>query len=275
MREGKAGSREQQPLFRKGEERGAGSSAKIRKKSPGATSCGQRTGGSRERGNATLGARKGCHARGRGARLRTMRILIAEDDMTSRTVLAEVLRKRGHEVVATANGREAWEAMRAPGAPEMAVLDWMMPEMDGLEVVKKIRELKADYPPYLLLLTARGDKNDLVAGLEAGANDYVTKPFHPGELSARVEVGARMMELQAALGARIRDLGKALEEIKTLRGIVPICAGCRKVRDDKGYWEQVEVYVEKRTDAQFSHGLCPECLGRLYPDLKEDEAGPK
>lgn len=204
-----------------------------------------------------------------------MRILIAEDDMTSRTVLAEVLRKRGHEVVATANGREAWEAMRAPGAPEMAVLDWMMPEMDGLEVVKKIRELKTNYPPYLLLLTARGDKNDLVAGLEAGANDYVTKPFHPGELSARVEVGARMMELQAALGARIRDLGKALEEIKTLRGIVPICAGCRKVRDDKGYWEQVEVYVEKRTDAQFSHGLCPECLGRLYPDLKEDEAGPK
>lgn len=204
-----------------------------------------------------------------------MRILIAEDDMTSRTVLAEVLRKRGHEVVATANGREAWDALRAPGAPDMAVLDWMMPEMDGPEVVRRVRALKADYPPYLLLLTARGDKNDLVAGLEAGANDYVTKPFHPGELSARVEVGVRMMALQAALAARIRDLGKALEEIKTLRGIVPICAGCKKVRDDKGYWEQVEVYVQERTDAQFSHGLCPDCVKRLYPDLGDAGTDPK
>ena len=200
-----------------------------------------------------------------------MRILIAEDDLTSRTVLSEVLKKRGHEVVVTSDGAQAWEILQNPTAPELAILDWMMPEMDGLEVVSRVRALKAEPPPYLILLTARGDKGDLVAALDAGANDYLTKPFHPGELCARIEVGRRMMELQDALASRIAELGKALDEIKTLRGIVPICAHCKKIRDDKGFWQQVEVYVHRHTKAEFSHGICPECAKSLYPDLYEDE----
>ncbi len=128
-----------------------------------------------------------------------MRILIADDDFTSRTVLAGVLKKEGHQVEATVNGAEAWQALRQPGAPALAILDWTMPEMDGPEVVRRVRALENDRPPYILMLTTRGEKADIIAGLEAGANDYLAKPFDPGELRARIEVGRRMVEMQAAL----------------------------------------------------------------------------
>ena len=128
-----------------------------------------------------------------------MRILIADDDITSRTVLASVLKKQGHQVEATVNGAEAWETLRQPGAPELVILDWVMPEMDGPEVVRRVRALGTERPPYILMLTARGEKADIIAGLEAGANDYLSKPFDVGELRARIEVGRRMVEMQAAL----------------------------------------------------------------------------
>ena len=199
-----------------------------------------------------------------------MRILVAEDELIIRTLVGDVLRKSGFDVVKVSNGAEAWEAMQTSDAPPLAILDWMMPELDGLEVVRRIRARTTNRPPYLILLTARDSKVDLVAGLQAGANDYVSKPFDPRELLARVAVGRRMVELQETLAARIEELGQALEEIKTLRGILPICASCKKIRDDQGYWQQVEVYVHDHTDAQFSHGLCPECIRKLYPDMDEE-----
>lgn len=128
-----------------------------------------------------------------------MRILIAEDDLTSRTVLAGVLKKEGHEVVATVNGAQACQALLQPGAPELVILDWMMPEMDGPEVVRQVRALGTERQPYILMLTTRGEKADIIAGLAAGANDYLAKPFDLGELCARVGVGRRMVEMQAAL----------------------------------------------------------------------------
>jgi phosphoserine phosphatase RsbU/P len=200
-----------------------------------------------------------------------MRILIAEDDFTSRTLLAGVLNKEGHEVTATVNGTEAWQALQQPDAPPLAILDWMMPEVNGLEVVRRVRALPTDRPSYLIMLTAKGDKADIIAGLEAGANDYLSKPFHAGELRARVEVGRRLVELQAALAAKIEELRQAFDQIKTLRGIVPICAGCKQIRDDKGYWNQVEVYVRDHTEARFSHGICPDCMKKLYPDICADD----
>jgi two-component system cell cycle response regulator len=127
-----------------------------------------------------------------------MRILIADDDLTSRTVLAGVLKKEGHEVEATVDGAQAWQALQQPGAPALVILDWTMPEMDGPEVVRRVRAIQTDRPPYILMLTTRGEKADIIAGLEAGANDYLAKPFDPGELHARVEVGRRMVEMQAA-----------------------------------------------------------------------------
>jgi phosphoserine phosphatase RsbU/P len=204
-----------------------------------------------------------------------MRILIAEDDFTSRTVLAGVLNKEGHEVTATVNGAEAWQALQQPDAPPLAILDWMMPEMNGLEVVCRVRALPTNRPPHLIMLTTKSDKDDIIAGLEAGANDYLAKPFHVGELRARIEVGRRMVEMQAALADKIEELRQAFDQIKTLRGIVPICAGCKQIRDDRGYWNQVEVYVRDHTEAQFSHGICPDCMKKLYPDYAPARGGEK
>ena len=132
-------------------------------------------------------------------RAEPVRILIADDDLTSRLVLAGVLRKWGHEVVATVDGTEAWDAMRRPDAPALAILDWMMPGLSGVEVCSRVRGLCSDQPPYLIILTAKGEKADIIAGLEAGADDYLAKPFDPGELRARVDVGRRIIELQARL----------------------------------------------------------------------------
>jgi DNA-binding response OmpR family regulator len=202
-----------------------------------------------------------------------MRILIAEDDFTSRTVLAGVLKKGGHEVVETVDGAAAWNALQQPDAPPLVILDWTMPEMDGLEVVRRVRALPTDRPPHIIMLTARGEKADIIAGLEAGASDYLAKPFDPGELRARVEVGRRMVEMQDALASKAEALRQALDQIKTLSGIIPICANCKKIRDDQGYWNQVEVYVRDHSEAVFSHGLCPECKVRLYPKFNPDDAG--
>jgi sigma-B regulation protein RsbU (phosphoserine phosphatase) len=203
-----------------------------------------------------------------------MKILIAEDELTSRTVLTAVLKKQGHEVEATVNGVEAWQAMQQLDAPRLAILDWMMPEMDGLEVVRRVRTLQNDRQPYIIMLTAKGEKADIIAGLEAGANDYLAKPFDRGELLARVEVGRRMVEMQDTLADKLEELRQALNQIKTLRGIVPICANCKKIRDDRGYWNQVEVYVRDHTEAEFSHSICPDCMKELYPEfMRENTEG--
>lgn len=128
-----------------------------------------------------------------------MRILIAEDDHTSRTVLAGVLKKKGHEVVVTVNGAEAWQVLQQSDAPRLVILDWIMPEMDGLEVLRLIRSLKTDRLLYVIMLTSKSEKANIIAGLDAGANDYLAKPFDAGELHARIEVGRRMVEMQDAL----------------------------------------------------------------------------
>jgi two-component system, cell cycle response regulator len=141
-----------------------------------------------------------------------MKILIADDDFVSRTMLAALLKKIGYEVVETGDGLTAWEELQKPDAPKLAILDWMMPGIDGLEIVRRIRSLSsmktsandecssADRP-YLVMLTSRGEKNDIVTGLDMGADDYLAKPFHPGELRARVEVGRRLIEMQTELMA--------------------------------------------------------------------------
>lgn len=199
-----------------------------------------------------------------------MRILIAEDDLTSRNILLAILKQFGYEVLAMENGREAWEALQRPDAPSLAILDWMMPKMKGPEVVRRVRGRPTDRPPYIIILTAKGEKADIITGLEAGANDYLAKPFDPDELRARIEVGKRMVELQAALADKVKELQKALDEVRTLSGLIPICAYCKKIRNDTGFWQQVEVYVRDHTAADFTHGICPECSVKLLADLDKD-----
>ena len=129
----------------------------------------------------------------------TTRVLISEDDFTSRAMLTAVLRKWSYDPVTTENGTQAWEALQQPGAPKLVLLDWSMPEMDGVEVVRRVRTLDTSEPPYIIILTSDGAKASIVAGLEAGANDYVVKPYDTDELLARIRVGQRMVELQAKL----------------------------------------------------------------------------
>jgi len=195
-----------------------------------------------------------------------MRILIAEDDSTSRNMLSAILERAGHDVVETSDGAAAWEQLRKPDAPKLAILDWMMPGIEGLEVVRRVRSVQTPERPYIIMLTTKHDKTDIVTALDTGADDYLTKPFDTGELRARIEVGVRMLRVQSQLAENVDELETALEQIKTLRGIIPICAHCKKIRDSKGYWHQVEVYVRDHSKADFSHGLCADCMAELYPE---------
>ncbi len=188
-----------------------------------------------------------------------MKILIADDDDVSRLALGAALAKRGHEVVAATNGTEAWQAFQGADVPRLAILDWLMPEIDGLEVCRRLRSLPELRTVYLILLTSRGSKEYVVEGLRAGANDYVTKPFYPEELAARVNVGVQVVELQLELARRVEELEAALQQVKQLQGLLPICAYCKRIRDDQNYWHEVEGYIGTHADVRFSHGICPAC----------------
>jgi phosphoserine phosphatase RsbU/P len=197
-----------------------------------------------------------------------VKVLVAEDQVVSRHILAGNLRKWGYEVIAVEDGTRAWEALQAPGAPQLAVLDWLMPGMDGIEICQQIRKRPQTRPTYLILLTARRGQEDKIHGLQSGADDYITKPFDHEELRARVQVGFRVLELQGALAQRVRELEEALSRVKTLQGLLPICSYCKKIRNDRNYWQQVEGYISDHSEAQFSHGICPECYARfVQPEL--------
>jgi DNA-binding response OmpR family regulator len=198
-----------------------------------------------------------------------MRILIAEDDTTARTILQAVLSKNGYDVVSVSDGLAALDALSQADAPGVAIVDLIMPKLDGLEVVREIRAVKTARPPYIIILSTKSETTDVVAGLDAGADDYLAKPFDASELRARVEVGRRMIEMRATLADKVQELALALEQVKTLRGIVPICANCKNVRDDQGYWNRVESYFREHTEAEFSHAVCPDCMEKLYPQFTE------
>lgn len=152
-----------------------------------------------------------------------MRVLIAEDDLTSSRILQAVLEQWGYEVEATHDGAEACARMGEPDAPRLAIMDWIMPGMDGVEICREVRRCRIEDPPYIILLTSRGQKGDVVIGLEAGADDYITKPYDRHELRARLRVGERVVTLQHALAGRVRDLGRsesALAEARSQEGRV-------------------------------------------------------
>jgi len=206
-----------------------------------------------------------------------MRILIAEDDAVSRRRLEATLQKWGYEVLAVEDGLAAWEVLQGEMPPPLAILDWMMPGMDGIEVCRKVRERSPSRPLYIIVLTARGSREDVVAGLQAGGDDYVTKPFDREELHARVKVGLRVLQLQMNLADRVRELEEALARVRQLQGLLPICSYCKKIRDDQNYWQQVEGYISEHSEAVFSHGICPDCFEKFVkPELnKLKSAGEK
>jgi DNA-binding response OmpR family regulator len=202
-----------------------------------------------------------------------MRVLIAEDDPTSRLLLETVLKRKGHHVVAANDGIEAWELLQADDAPMIAILDWMMPGMDGSEISRRLRERQTSVQTWVILLTGKSAKEEIVAGLQSGANDYITKPFVREELLARVQVGMQMVSLQQALADRVKELEKAIATVKQLEGLLPICANCKSIRDDHGHWNRIEEYVSTRSQAVFSHGICPSCVHQLYPEYGQILSG--
>lgn len=173
--------------------------------------------------------------------------------------LLERLLEGEYEVLPARDGVEAWEALLAENPPQLAVLDWLMPRMDGIEVCRRVRRHPGMASTYLILLTSRDHIKDILAGFEAGADDYLVKPCDPEELRARVRVGRRVVELQSALAAHVTQLEQALASVRQLQGLLPICSYCKRIRNDENYWEQLETYVSEHSEASFSHGICPNC----------------
>jgi DNA-binding response OmpR family regulator len=207
-----------------------------------------------------------------------MRVLIADDEATSRHLIQATLGGWGFEVVVAVDGCEALRVLQESSGPEIAMLDWVMPGIDGLDLCRRIRATMPNAATYIILVTARGGLENVVRGLEAGADDYITKPFDPRELRARLHVGVRVVQLQRALVERFQELENALKGVKQLQGLLPICSYCKKIRNDRNYWEQVDAYIASHSEAQFSHGVCPDCydihlrpqLARL-PNREEEE----
>jgi phosphoserine phosphatase RsbU/P len=198
-----------------------------------------------------------------------MDVLIAEDDRVTGEILGRTLQRWGHDTTIVSNGAQAWEHLRVASAPTLAILDWMMPELDGPDVCRRVRAELPFAHMYLLLVTARESRGDVVAGLDAGADDYIIKPFDPEELRARVAVGVRVLSLQQKLAERVAELQAALSSVKQLRGLLPICSYCKRIRGDDQYWQQVEGYIAEHSDAQFSHGICPSCYATIAAELDE------
>ena len=196
-----------------------------------------------------------------------MRVLIADDDQITRRMLRGALQGWRYAVQEVEDGDAALDALCGPNAPRLAIVNWMMPGVDGVEVCRRVRDTPGAPPVYIIMLTARRETADIVKGLTAGADDYVTKPFDSAELRARVEVGKRVVDLQTELARRVDELEEAMSHVKRLQGLMPICSYCKRVRDDRNYWQAVEEYVAAHSEVRFSHSVCPDCHCRFVEPM--------
>jgi phosphoserine phosphatase RsbU/P len=184
-----------------------------------------------------------------------MKILIAEDEIVSRLLLESTLKNSGHEVTAVRNGLEAIELLKVPSRFQVIISDWKMPEVDGLELCRRIRAKQGEAYVYFVLLTALdAEKNNLREAMDAGIDDFLTKPIDPEAIWMRLRVAERILGYTARIGR--------------LESLLPICMYCSKVRNDKDYWQQIDSYVHQHTGMTFSHGVCPECYAnKVRPEL--------
>ena len=185
-----------------------------------------------------------------------MKILAVEDDAVSRAVLRQALRKLGHEVVEVANGEEAWQRLKQEPV-RVVVSDWAMPEMDGLELCRKIRaSVGAEYTYFILLTGRDATGENQQAAADAGVDDFLTKPLNFDELWNRLRVAERILRYAT--------------QVRQLEEMMPICSYCKKIRDDKNYWQQIEGYINERTGSEFSHSVCPDCYQRVViPEIEQ------
>jgi DNA-binding response OmpR family regulator len=195
----------------------------------------------------------------------TVKLLVVEDDPFFLRVLHKRLATEGYQVLTAADGREGMKAI-VSAEPDLVISDWMMPEVDGLELCQSVKTGLREAAPYFILLTAKGEINDRLLGLETGADDYLVKPCDQGELMARVRAGLRIVLLTqdlrrvvSELRATNADLAAARAEVTRLNDLTPICSFCKKVRSPDGEWGPLDHYLGSHERVDFTHGLCPTC----------------
>lgn len=207
-------------------------------------------------------------------------VLVADDNMTNRELLKLILIKNGYNVTLLDNGKKVLEQVETIN-PDIILLDIMMPEMNGFEVCRELKRIPKIKRIPIIFITGLQDTENIARGFEYGGVDYIAQPFKNAELLARLKTHielknsrerllktvAREKSTKKRLINLIKRLKKARKQIKTLSGFIPICAHCKNIRDDKGYWSRIETYISSRTEAQFSHGLCPDCMKELYPEI--------
>jgi DNA-binding response OmpR family regulator len=189
-----------------------------------------------------------------------MGVLIADDDATLRHAMEVQLERWGYEPIVCADGAAAREVLKGESPPPLAILDWNMPGADGVTLCGEIRQTPSLHTMYVVLLTAHDTRDQMVQGLSGGADEYMTKPFDWSVLRARLKTGERIAALQQSLAQRIIQLQNALAMVKQLSGLLPICSYCKKIRRDGNYWQQLEAYLSEHSEAEFSHGVCPDCF---------------
>jgi len=197
-----------------------------------------------------------------------VRILVADDCPSSRLVLQRTLTSWGYEVDCVEDGRSALAALESSDTA-FVIADWSMPELDGIELCRRVRAMAWDRYVYIVMLTVRDKADDLAAAIEAGADDFVVKPFSPIELRARIKAGQRVVTLERELTQKIAELQGSLKTIRRLEALLPICVYCKKVRNDQNYWQQLDEFVHEQTGSTFSHGICPDCYEKVVtPELE-------
>lgn len=205
------------------------------------------------------------------------KILVTDDDPDILELNSTILRKVGYEVYEASTAKETLEMVRTH-RPDLIILDVILPDMRGTRLCRMIKDDPDLRGPFIILMSGvQVSSNNQAKGLNVGADGYLVKPVSRKEFIARVQAMERIKQAEDALmetkreqEATIEKLQKALEEIKTLRGLIPICAWCKKIRDDEGYWDELEVYLSKHSEAVFSHGLCPECSKAMKKKIEED-----
>ncbi len=193
-------------------------------------------------------------------------ILIVDDNPDNLRLLTRLLSEHNYKVRVAPNGKRALATIRKE-PPDLVMLDIMMPGMDGFEVCRQLKEDEQTAGIPVIFVSAIHVTIDKVKAFSLGGVDYITKPFKTEEVLARLNTHLSLRSLQQQMEKKNSELQKALDEIKILRGILPICASCKKIRNDDGYWEQIESYIGDHSEVEFSHGCCEECTHKLYPDL--------
>jgi sigma-B regulation protein RsbU (phosphoserine phosphatase) len=193
-------------------------------------------------------------------------VLVADGDAMFRRRLEAALLERGLSVLVARDGNEAWRLVEAK-APPLVLLGWKLPGLDGPELCRRIRGRGASATTHVILLVTRAERRQLVEALDAGADDYVAKPFVRADLHARLRVAERAIALRHDLLRQVAELEAALSGVAPLRGALSICAYCRRVRDGEDCWSPLEDYLTAHAEVQFNHGICPDCFARAKEDL--------